>query len=1096
MAPEPPPPDAQARPNGLLRPRPRVERVTDQLEKSSLDDRSYRVIRLPNQLEALIVHDPQTDKASAALDVNVGSFCDEEDMPGMAHAVEHLLFMGTKKYPVENAYAQYLSSHSGSSNAYTGSTNTNYYFEVAAKPSNDEEPSAENPSPLYGALDRFAEFFKEPLFLSSTLDRELRAVDSENKKNLQNDQWRLHQLERSLSNPKHPYCHFSTGNLEVLKTEPESRGINVRDKFIEFYEKHYSANRMKLCVLGREPLDVLEAWVAELFSDVKNKDLQPNRWTEEVPFTREQLGFECFAKPVMDSREINLFFPILDEEYLFESQPGRYVSHLIGHEGPGSIMAYIKSKGWANGLSAGSYQICPGSPGIFDCQIRLTEEGLKNYREIVKVFFQYVGLLRESPPQEWIFEEQKGMADVDFKFKQKTPPSRFTSKTSSIMQRPLPREWLLSGNSRLRKFDPEVIRQVIDCLRPDNFRMTIVSREVPGRWDQKEKWYGTEYTCAKIPQEFMAELKAAMELPSAERIPQLHLPHKNQFIPTKLEVERREVKEPAVAPKIIRDDDLARTWYKKDDTFWVPKANLIVSCKSPIIYASAENAVKARVFSDLVRDALEEYSYDAELAGLQYTVALDVRGLFVEVSGYNDKLPVLLEQVLVTMRDLEIRDDRFEIIKERLARAYRNWELQQPWTQIGDYTTWLTAQHDQVVEELAAELPSVTAEAVRHFSRELLSQLHMEVYVHGNLYKEDALKLTDMVESTLKPRVLPKPQWPIQRSLLFPPGSNYLWQKPLKDPENVNHCIEYWLYVGDRSDYDVRARTLLLDQVLHEPTFDQLRTKEQLGYVVFSGVRAGATTYGVRFMVQSEKTCEYLDSRIESFLLSFADTLENMEESEFEKHKRSLIVKRLEKPKYLDQETNRHWGQIHSEYYDFESAQQDAAHIKLLTKADMIEFFKRYIDPKSPSRSKLAVYLVAQAKSDVSTKQITELVRTLELDAEASAQAATDLQARLSAAGHDEAKEIEGLRTYLLRDLQVAEDKVDAAVESWRKLHPQTVGQKAEGTEDRGPPAAALNGTTPVVIRDVRSYKAGLLVSAGAKPAKDLSAYEDFDPKL
>ena len=394
-----------------------VERLTEKLETSSLDDRTYRVVRLPNQLEALLVHDPDTDKASAAMDVNTGSFCDEDDIPGMAHAVEHvcnsppldpfsrpvhsdllwrsreagtrtsylglladllsaakLLFMGTKKYPAENAYSQYLASNSGSSNAYTAPTHTNYYFDVTAKPSNDEEASETNPSPLRGGLDRFAQFFVEPLFLENTLDRELRAVDSENKKNLQSDQWRLNQLEKSQSNPKHPYCHFSTGNLVSLKERPEARGINVRDKFIEFYDQQYSANRMKLCVLGREPLDVLESWVSEFFSGVKDKDLQPNRWEDEVPLPPSYLGFQCFAKPVMDSRELNILFPFIDEEDLYETQPSRYISHLIGHEGPGSIMAYIKSKGWANGLSAGAYSICAGSPGLFDCQIRLTEE--------------------------------------------------------------------------------------------------------------------------------------------------------------------------------------------------------------------------------------------------------------------------------------------------------------------------------------------------------------------------------------------------------------------------------------------------------------------------------------------------------------------------------------------------------------------------------------------------------------------------------------------------------------------------------------------------------------------------------------------------
>lgn len=74
-------------------PRQRIE----DLERPALDDRAYRIIRLPNDLEVLLIHDSKTDKASAALDVNVGSFSDAEDMPGIAHAVEHLLFMGTEK---------------------------------------------------------------------------------------------------------------------------------------------------------------------------------------------------------------------------------------------------------------------------------------------------------------------------------------------------------------------------------------------------------------------------------------------------------------------------------------------------------------------------------------------------------------------------------------------------------------------------------------------------------------------------------------------------------------------------------------------------------------------------------------------------------------------------------------------------------------------------------------------------------------------------------------------------------------------------------------------------------------------------------------
>ena len=348
--------------------------------------------------------------------------------------------------------------------------------------SNSTPPTAQV-HPLYGALDRFAQFFASPLFLESTLDRELRAVDSENKKNLQSDLWRLMQLNKSLSNPKHPYHHFSTGNLRTLKEEPQKRGLDVRNEFIKFYDKHYSANRMKLVILGRESLDQLEQWVGHLFAGVRNKDLPQNRWDDVQPFSREDMCTQVFAKPVMDTRSIDIYFPFLDEELLYESHPSRYISHLIGHEGPGSILAYIKAKGWANGLSAGVMPVCPGA-AFFTISVRLTKEGLKQTREVAKVVFEYIAMIKEREPEQWIFDEMKNLEEVDFRFKQKTPASRFTSKLSSVMQKPQPREWLLSG-SLFRKFDPENIKEALSYLKADNFRIIIVAPDYHGAWDSK-----------------------------------------------------------------------------------------------------------------------------------------------------------------------------------------------------------------------------------------------------------------------------------------------------------------------------------------------------------------------------------------------------------------------------------------------------------------------------------------------------------------------------------------------------------------------------------------------------------------------------------
>ena len=1015
-------------------------------------------------------------------------------------------FTNSFKYPVENAYNQYLTAHSGYSNAYTASTETNYFFEVAAR--SDSGTTAK--SPLYGALDRFAQFFISPLFLSSTLERELKAVDSENKKNLQSDNWRLSQLNKSLSNPKHPYHHFSTGNLETLRDEPRKRGVEIREKFMEFHANNYSANRMKLVVLGREPLDDLESWVSELFADVRNKDLPLNRWDDVQPYSDEEVLTQVFAKPVMDTRLLDIYFPYQDEEEMYKTQPSRYLSHLIGHEGPGSILAYIKAKGWANGLSAGAMPLCPGS-AFFTISIRLTEDGLKDYQEVVKVVFQYISLIKQTPPQKWIVDEIKGMAEVDFRFKQKTPASSFTSKLSSVMQKPLPREWLLSGSKLIREFDSKAISQAMSCLRTDNYRLTIVSQDFPGDWDQKERWYGTEYRSEKIPSDFQEAVRLAGEVSAKERIPDLHLPHKNEFVPTRLTVEKREVEEPLKAPRLIRNDDGVRTWWKKDDRFWVPKGNVFVTLRNPLVAVTPANAVKAKFYCELVKDALVEYSYDAEIAGLEYSLGSYSLGLDIEISGYNDKMPVLLEKVLASMRDLEVKNDRFKIIKERLLRGFRNWEFQQPYRQVGEYTRWLGSEKGWINDQYLAELPHLTPEDISEFYPQLLKQVHIEVLAHGNIYKEDALRMTDLIDSTLKPRPLPQSQWQVRRNLILPPGGDFTYQRTLRDPVNVNHCIEYYLYVGAVSDMTLRAKLLLLAQMTDEPGFDQLRTKEQLGYIVFTGATMAATTMGYRVIIQSEKPTEYLEERINAFLVFFDKSLKDMSESDFESHKKSLINKRLEKIKNLNQESSRFWNHVSSEYFDFLQVERDAAQLKPLSKSDMIEFYEHFIHPTSPNRAKLSVHMIAQSSpaaiagqmssAEQKEKVVTMLSKYLtSLGVNVEPDKLNSRFVDVDVAGGDQQGIIAAVSKYLVEDAQIPKDQSDQIVDQGQQLLGTilpTLGIEVQTLSNGSSELSeAPKVKEPTVIENVHQYKAGLVVSAGPKPVMDISEFEDLEPKL
>ena len=870
---------------------------------------------------------------------------------------------------------------------------------------------------------------------------------------------------------------------------------------------------MKLVVLGKESLDKLETWVGELFDGVHNKDLPQKRWDGLQPLTKNELMTQIFAKPVMDQRTLDICFPYQDEENLYESQPSRYISHLIGHEGPGSILAYTKAKGWANGLSAGPSSVCPGS-ALFQISIKLTEEGLNVYREIVEVVFQYISLIKESPPQKWIVDEVKGMSEVDFKFQEKSSASNFVRTMCSTMQKPLPREWLLSATDLIRKFDGDAISKALGYLRADNYRLTIVSQKYPGDWPMKERWYGTEYKVEKISPDFAGAVKKAAEVTSNNRIPDLHLPHKNEFIPSKLTVEKREIAEIAKAPKLIRNDELVSTWWKKDDRFWVPRANVFVTLRNPLAAALPSSSVKTRMFCQLVKDALGEYSYDAEIAGLEYELGDYTVGIGIDVGGYNDKISVLLEKVLVTMRDLEVKPDRFKVVKERLLRGYRNWDFQQPYHQVGEFTTWLGSDKAWINEQYLAEAAHLTPEDISSFYPQLLRQVHLELLCHGNIYKEDALRITDLVESTLKPRALPVTQWQMARNLILEPGSDYTFQRKLGDPANVNHCIEYYIFVGNVVDRVLRAKLLLLGQMTEEAGFDQLRTKEQLGYIVFTGVKMQSTTMGYRVIIQSERPTEYLEERINAFLAHFGKSLQAMSEEDFESHKSSLIAKRLEKLKNLDQESSRFWSHISNEYLDFLSREHDVSHLKPLAKSDLIDFFNHYIQPTSPSRAKLSIHMIAQsspkavAGSMSAAEQKEKVMSTLgkyltAMGIDADQEKLTKRFDGVDVPGGDQAGIIDAVSRYLDEDVEMAEEEANEVLVQGQQLLGTIlpslgieVKQAVDGVDgvEELPEAPPVKKAT--LIENVREFKAGRQLTAGRKPVTDLSEFLDTESKL
>ncbi|ORZ07985.1 Metalloenzyme, LuxS/M16 peptidase-like protein [Lobosporangium transversale] len=926
---------------------------TKPIEQSLNDDRHYRLIRLKNDLEVLLIQDPNVDKSAAALDVHVGHLSDPKNLQGLAHFLEHLLFMGTAKYPRENEYSEFLAHHSGSSNAFTGLDNTNYYFEVGH-------------AHLEGALDRFAQFFISPAFSENCKDRELRAVDSEHKKNLQSDSWRLFQLEKNLSSPNHPYSQFGTGNLETLQDAPGREGINVRDELIKFHSKYYSANIMKLVILGREPLDQLSDWAIEKFSDIKNLNINPPA-NSNPPWTAKELLKTSYVKPVKDFRTLEIKFPFPDQYPQYRIHPARYITHTIGHEGSGSILSLLKKKGWANNLSAGTSH---GGIGFefFKISVDLTKEGLDHYEDVTVVVFQYIDMLRREGIRPYIWDEIASLAATSFRFKEKSPAAGYSSRLAGIMQRGYAPEWVLSGSYLIRGSDPKAIMDCIDALKIDSWKSHLVTQDVSvvpgGVFDQVEKWYGTEYHVEDVSPALLEKLQ------NLEPNSDLHLPMPNDFIPENFETNKIPTTTPLTTPVLLKHTPLTRIWHKKDDVFWVPKVNMYFQLKSPLSYSSPSNNVKTHLYVYLLKDALNEYAYDADLAGLAYSLDTTIEGMILSVEGYNDKAHVLLQKVVEKMKNLEVDPERFRLMQDQMDRMYKNFRLEAPHQHAMYYMSYLTQEKLWTHDEKLAELKELTPADIQAFYPALLSRLHIEGLIHGNMGAAEALKAGSIIENCLAPKTLVPSELLSQRSHILPDKCKAVYQRDVPDPFNVNSGVEYYLQIEDATSKESRARIQIMAQIINEPCFNQLRTKEQLGYLVFSGVRKQSGVTGLRFILQSERDPVHLESRIEHFLESRMKTyLEEMSHEEYDKQVNSLIQKKLEKDKNLRQETYRYWGQIVSGYYDFDEIQDEVEEMRRTTLETMREFFRESILPSARNAKKLSVHLRSQKVPPVVSKK-------------------------------------------------------------------------------------------------------------------------------
>ncbi|XP_071897732.1 nardilysin isoform X4 [Anas platyrhynchos] len=891
--------------------------------------------------------DESTEKMSAAaLCVTVGSFCDPEDLPGLAHFLEHMVFLGSSKYPDENGFDVFLKKHGGSENASTDCERTVFYFDIRQQY-------------FKAALDRWAQFFIHPLMIRDAIDREVEAIDNEYQlaKPCDTNRWEL--LLGSLARPGYPMRKFFWGNAETLKHKPKKSNIDIYTRLKDFWQNYYSAPYMNLVVQSKETLNTLENWVTEIFSQIPNNGLpKPSFDHLTDPFDTPEFHKLYRVVPVSNIHLLNITWALPPQERNYRVKPLRYISWLVGHEGKGSILSFLRKKLWAVALSGGNAETGfeqNSIYSIFMISITLTSEGYEHFYEVAHVVFQYMKMLQKVGPDKRIWKEIQKINDNEFSFQDQVDPITYVENICENMHLFCKQDFL-TGNQLLFDYKPEVIANVLDLLCPQRANLCLLSTNNEGKCPLKERWFETQYSVEDIEQYWAAVWAFDFEINL-----DLHHPEENEYLATDFSLKAPDFPEVDYPVKVLNTPQ-GCMWYKKDNKFRKPKVYVHFHLISPQVQQSAESVVLLDIFVSILSLNLSEPAYGADTAKLEYKLVAGEHGLIIRVKGFNHKLPLLLQLVVDHLSDFSFTSGVFEMVKEELKKTYFNMLIKSE--VLAKDLCHVILEHGKwpIIDKYQRLLKGISAESLSSFVKAFKSQLFVEGLAQGNLTCQEAKGFLRCVVAKLQFAPLAHP-CPVQFRVVDLPNTHLLCKVKTLNKGDANSEVTVYYQAGARSLREC-VLTELLVMHMEEPCFNFLRTKETLGYHVYPAYRNNSGIIGFSISVTTQATkhnSEFVDKKIEEFLLYFEEKMKLLTEDAFHAQVCSLINAKECEDTFLGGEMDRHWKEIISQQYLFDRLACEIEALKSLTKEDLIEWFQVL---RGKDRRTLSIHVVGYGEQE------------------------------------------------------------------------------------------------------------------------------------
>ncbi len=904
----------------------------------ALEGRRVEKLLLDNGLEVLLISDPGADQSAAGVAVGSGSWEDPKEYPGMAHFLEHMLFMGTGAYPNEFEYMQFITDHGGKVNAFTASDRTCYMFSV-------------NNDAYEESIDRFSHFFIDPLFSPNCINRELLAVDQEHAKNIEHDGWRQYMILKESGNPLHPNCAFSTGNAQTLSGIPQSA-------LRKWYEMHYSANQMHLVMISPLTIEEMRSLAVQDFSkvpafDVKHKDL-PVQLT-----SAKQRGHMIFIKPVKDIKQLSLNWEVPREfaEDIDRRAPD-LVAYALGQEGENTLTQVLKNEKIAENVRVGCDRLSKESL-FFTVDIALTDYGMTQVDTAILRVFQAIARLKTTSYPPHLFDEMQTMAKLRYQYQSRDDAFSTIMNIASEM----PYEDLETYPQKTKiptQFDPGFIQSFVSSLKAEScvyFVLADPSKTgVP--METKEKWMNAEYSIKTAAQTRIVAWN------NAEPIDAIQLPPQNPYLPKNLALNDSPASE---NPILLNSGEGCSIYYSKDTRYKVPEIAFIFGFKTPLL----DNTAKSQVLADLyLRSLTEKLSSQLSLAssaGLSTRFYTEDYELKVGIFGYNDKAPLLLNEIFSAFNSVAPSKEEFEIYRTSIASDYDNASKELPVKQAMQQLDSILF-HKATEQEKLAAIKKIGYEDFIEFSKSLFQTAFTEGILYGNISKQEASELWSGLKEELNSQPYPAQNHVKKKVLLL--SEKYGPYKIVQNTERQGSGVLLLLQEGHFT-FERKAIQQILGYALTDAFFDTLRTKQQTAYIAKAWNTEEERQLLQFFAVQSS-THHPVDllARFELFLESFDKNLTvQIPEGRFESIRSTLITLLKMPPENMPGMASQ-LDDLAFEYHDFKWIDKRIESLKNLSYEQFTTIAHQLLSRNNPRRLAVLMEGVITPENDFHYQQI------------------------------------------------------------------------------------------------------------------------------